>query len=254
MEEAYMDNITAAKAIVNEQFPTCDAAFLVGSTVRTEATPMSDLDIVIISRNATSPYEEGFTAHGWPVDIIFHTESSLYKFLKFDTIRRRPVLAYMLNEGIILKDSDGFAQTVKECAAEAFAAGPEPLSEQELIHIRCELTKLYDDFVSSPSRAERLTIGPSLVYGTMKLTLSFNRQWTGEGKWAYRALYDYSPELADEFLQAIETFYRHDDNTLLAAFVLRILNEAGGRFSENIVHGKKPLHSQDPAETLDMVD
>ncbi|BCL78449.1 nucleotidyltransferase [Ktedonobacteria bacterium brp13] len=249
-----MDNITAAKAIVNEQFPTCDAAFLVGSTVRTEATPTSDLDIVIISRNATSPYEESFTAYGWPVDIIFHTESSLYKFLKFDIIRRRPVLAYMINEGIVLKDSDGFAQTVKESATEAFAAGPAPLSEHEMTHMRCELTKLYDDFVSSPSRAERLILGPGLAYNAMKLMLSFNRQWTGEGKWAYRALYDYSPELADEFLQAIETFYRQDDNALLAAFALRILNAAGGRFSESIVRGKKPLLSQDPAETLDIVD
>lgn len=249
-----MDNITAAKAIVNEQFPTCDAAFLVGSTVRAEATPTSDLDIVIISRNATSPYEEGLTAYGWPVDIIFHTESSLYKFLKFDIIRRRPVLAYMINEGIVLKDSDGFAQTAKECAAEAFAAGPAPLSEYELMHARCELTKLYDDFVSSPSRAERLILGPGLAYAAMKLTLNFKRQWTGEGKWAYRALYDYSPELADEFLQAIETFYRHDDNALLADFALRILNAAGGRFSENIVRGKKPLLSPDPAEALDMVD
>lgn len=249
-----MDNITAAKAIVNDQFPTCDAAFLVGSTVRAEATPTSDLDIVIISRNATSPYEEGFTAHGWPIDIIFHTEESLYKFLKFDIIRRRPVLAYMINEGIILKDSDGFARTVKECAAEAFAAGPAPLSEHEIIRARCELTKLYDDFVSSPSRAERLILGPNLAYGSMKLMLNFNRQWAGEGKWAYRALRDYSPELADEFLQMLETFYRHDDNALLAAFALRILNAAGGRFSENIVHGKKPLLSQDPTETLDMVD
>ena len=249
-----MDNITAAKAIVDERFPTCDAAFLAGSTVRAEATPTSDLDIVIISRNATSPYEEEFTAYGWPVDIIFHTESSLYKFFKFDAIRRRLVLARMINEGIILKDSDGFAQTAKACAAEAFAAGPAPFSGYELIRARSELTRLYDDFVSSPSRAERLIIGPNLAYVAMNLTLNFNRQWTGEGKWMYRALYDYSPELADEFLQVLETFYRHDDNTLLAAFALRILNAAGGRFSENLVHGKKPLLSQGPAETLDMVD
>jgi Nucleotidyltransferase domain. len=247
-----MDNLTAARAIVDNQFPDCDAAFLVGSTVRSEATATSDLDIVIISRNGAAPYQEAITAYGWPVDIIFHTESSLGKFLKFDIIRRRPVLAYMINEGVLLKDKDGYAATVKASAAEALAAGPAPLSEREIVNARHEITKLYDDFVSSPSRAEGLILGSDLAFVALELTLNFNRQWMGDGKWSYRALYDYSPTLADEFLQAIETFYCYNDKTLLASFALHILDAAGGRYTDNFVIGKKPLAAQDSVEAADM--
>lgn len=249
-----MDNLTAAQAIVDNQFPDCDAAFLVGSTVRSETTTTSDLDIVIISRNGAAPYQEAMTAYGWPVDIIFHTESSLNKFLKFDAIRRRPVLAYMLNEGIILKDKDGYAATVKASAAESLAAGPAPLSEREIVGARHEITKLYDDFVSSPSRAEGLILGSDLAYVALELTLNFNRQWMGDGKWSYRALHDYSPALADEFVQAVEAFYRYDDKTLLASFAQRILDAAGGRHTDDFVIGKKPLATEDVVEAADMAD
>jgi hypothetical protein len=245
-----VDNIAAAQDLVEQKFPDCDAAFLVGSTVRSEATPTSDLDIVVISRSATAPYQEGMKAFGWPIDVVFHTESSYRKFFKLDILRRRPVLAYMINEGVILKNKDGYAQRVKEEAAAVLSAGPAPLAADEIMGARHELTKLYDDFTSSPSRVESLLLGADLAYVALEFVLNFNRQWMGDGKWAVRALRDYSPALADEFLCALEDFYQHNRKDGIARFVQNILDAAGGRTSEEYILGRKPLTEEEELGTI----
>jgi predicted nucleotidyltransferase len=245
-----VDHIAAAQALVEQKFPDCDAAFLVGSTVRSEATPTSDLDIVVISRSATAPYQEGMKVFGWPIDVVFHTESSYRKFFKIDVLRRRPVLAYMINEGVILKNKDGYAYCVKEEAKEALAAGPAPLTAGEIMGSRHELTKLYDDFTSSASRIESLILGADLAYIALEFVLSFNCQWMGDGKWAVRALRDYNPELADEFLRALEDFYQRNQKDGLACFAQNILDAAGGRTSEEYILGRKPLVEAEELGTI----
>ena len=235
-----MEGLAAARALVEQNFPDCDAAFLVGSMARGDATAQSDLDIVVISRSGGSPYQESMHAFGWPVDVMVHNEESYRKFFKIDVMRRRPVLAYMCMEGIILKDHDGFAQYVKDEACKVLAAGPAPLTEIEIRDFRHELANMYDDFVGCDNRAECLILAADLQVVVMEFYLEFHHQWMGEGKWAMRGLYEYDATLAEQYVVAVEDYYRYDRKDKFAEFVASVLDEAGGRVTESMIRGNKP--------------
>jgi UTP:GlnB (protein PII) uridylyltransferase len=60
-----MDHLAVAQALVEQKFSDGEAAFLIGSIMRGELSPTSDLDIVLLSRSATAPYQEGMKAFRW---------------------------------------------------------------------------------------------------------------------------------------------------------------------------------------------
>src|SRR5262245_37079299 len=88
-----MEAIEAARAFVQDHFPESLAAFLGGSVVRDQATPTSDLDIVIITTREDAPYRQSLLAHGWPIEVFVHSHLSYQDYFASDAARRRPTLA-----------------------------------------------------------------------------------------------------------------------------------------------------------------
>src|SRR6476659_10176637 len=96
-----MDAVNAGRSFVERYFPECSAAFLGGSVIRGEATPTSDLDIVIVTTSKDAPYRESFVEFGWPIEAFVHTKDSLKDFFASDAKRRTPSLQTMCAEGIV---------------------------------------------------------------------------------------------------------------------------------------------------------
>src|SRR5262245_59462550 len=60
--------IEVASAFIDGHFPRCLAAFLAGSSSRGEATPTSDLDLLIVDPGEPAPRWATFHAMGWPIE------------------------------------------------------------------------------------------------------------------------------------------------------------------------------------------
>src|SRR5579864_1959692 len=142
-----MDAIEAGHAFINLHYPDSLAAIVAGSAIRGEATPTSDLDIVVITERDNAPYRESLRAFGWPIESFVHTTDSLRHYFTLDIERGRPSLVMMCHEGAILQDRDGRALRIKEEARTILENGPEPLSDEQLASQRYAVTDLLDDFL-----------------------------------------------------------------------------------------------------------
>ena len=222
----------AARLLVKRDFADCLAAFLAGSVVRGEATPASDLDILIIVPSDQPNYRESLKAFDWPVEFFVQSLETHYQFREGEIARRRPSTAMIVCEGLVLQDRQGLATRLKEEACALLAEGPPPLSKLEVDQARYALTDALDDFLSAQDEAETVFVANWLAVAATDLMLDHHRQWRGNGKWLPRALRRLDPALVDQLLAALQALYREGDREPLVAYVDQSLDLVGGRLWE----------------------
>ncbi len=219
-----MDPVEDARALVGERFPDALAAFLGGSVLSAWRTATSDLDIVVILAGPPAPYRESLRWRGWPVETFVHDAASLEHFFAADAARRRPTLARMCRDGVLLAGTPEDTDAIRERARLLLAAGPAPLSAVELALARYGLTDAVDDLTGSTDPAETAVIGWRVWTQAAELALALAGYWSGSGKWLLRELRDADPGLAARMVAAI------GDPAALAGVADEVLARAGGRF------------------------
>lgn len=117
-----MDPIEDARALVAERFPAARAAFLGGGILSARRTATSDLDIVVVLPGHPAPYRESLRWRGWPVETFVHDTESLEYFFAKDTARRRPTLARMCTDGVVLAGGQEETDLFRERARSILAA------------------------------------------------------------------------------------------------------------------------------------
>ena len=150
-----MHPVEDARALVAERFPAARAAFLGGGILSARRTATSDLDIVVVLTGPPAPYRESLRWRGWPAETFVHDADSLEYFFGKDTARRRPTLARMCADGVVLAGRREETDLFQERARSILAAGPPPLSSAELDFARYGLTDLLDDLAGSTDAGDR---------------------------------------------------------------------------------------------------
>jgi len=218
-----MDPEADARELISERFPAARAAFLGGGILSARRTPTSDLDIVVIVDGPSATYRESLFWRDWPVEFFVQHASTIGDWFARDVARRRPSLARMCAEGVILTDADGTAAAVREKASAVLAAGPPPLEPAELDRRRYGLSDLLDDLAGSCDPGETAVICWYLLCETAELALLLGGSWLGGGKWLLRELRAAEPQLAEELVGA------RDDPARLVSLAEDVLARAGGR-------------------------
>ncbi len=217
------DPVADAQALVAERFPAARAAFLGGGVLSARRTMTSDLDIVVVIDGSPAPYRESLRWRGWPVELFVHRVDGIGAWFAKDAAERLPTLARMCAGGVILADADGSGAAILAQAEAILAAGPPPLSPDELDAHRYGLSDLLDDLAGSTDAGETIVICWYVVKATAELVLLTAGAWIGGGKWLLRELRQADLELADELIAA------RDDPIGLSAIADRVLDRAGGR-------------------------
>ncbi|MBX0359792.1 nucleotidyltransferase domain-containing protein [Halobacillus sp. Nhm2S1] len=233
-----MKAVEAARDVVRERFPECDAALLAGSVVRGEETSTSDLDIVIFDSKVASSFRESFYAREWPVEVFVHHWSSYREFFESDCKRGQPSMPRMVAEGQVLKWDDRL-EIVKNEAVDLLKEGPAPWSDETLLFKRYFLTDALDDFVGCTDRGESLFIASKLAEQTSEFHLRMNGQWSGASKWMARSLRNYDIVFAERLVRRFDHFYKHGEKEGVVELVDEVLNPYGGRLFEGFSIGKK---------------
>jgi hypothetical protein len=221
-----MDPVADARALVRQRFPDARAAFLGGGVLSARRTTTSDLDIVVVLDGPPAPYRESLRWRGWPAELFVHDPASIETWFGKDTARRKASLARMITDGAILHDRDGSAGQIRERAGSVLAAGPLPLSRDELDLRRYVLTDLLDDLAGSTDPEETAFICWYVIVATAELALLVAGSWLGGGKWLPRELRATDPALAAGLLAAI------GDPAGLTTLAEEVLSRAGGRLWE----------------------
>ncbi|HMB29139.1 MAG TPA: nucleotidyltransferase domain-containing protein [Blastocatellia bacterium] len=227
-----MEGQDAARAFVATHFPNCLAAVLFGSVARGEATPTSDLDIIIVTHEDIIPYRKSYREHGWFIEAF--VGGRRYNEEKIRDFQGRHIPSFLSSyaEGVILKDQHDFARDLQEKAIAILERGPDELTRQEIDTYRYVITDWLDDFIDSKSYEESLFIAYDLVAKVGEFLLAYNRKWLGERKGLYRALRKLDHELSDQMIEELKSFYQTGGKEDLIGVVVRVLDLVGGKLYE----------------------
>ncbi|REB11028.1 nucleotidyltransferase domain-containing protein [Sporosarcina sp. BI001-red] len=223
-----MEPIKAARLFVTRYFPNCQGALMAGSVVRGEATATSDLDIIIFDKEVSSSSRHSLTEFNWPIEVFVHNLTSYQSFFESDRKRARPSLQRMVAEGIVLKD-DGVIESIKQEANRSLQDGPDKWTEKVIRTKRYFLTDVLEDFIGATTRAEELMIVNNLADSVQEFVLRTNGCWLGSGKWIIRELQKFDSDFADQFVNAIDRYYRDGEKTKVIELVDTVLEPFGGR-------------------------
>jgi hypothetical protein len=229
-EKIILNAIDAAHAFINEHFPGCDGAFLAGSAFRGQETATSDLDILVFT-NEHVHYNQTLRDFGWPIE-VFVENSAFYKDYIQMLINGCPTMAFMCAEGVVIKDTDGMAQQVKDEANRFLEAGPAPLIEKQIRDFRYGITKLLEDFTDTEDFGENIFNVNRLTVLSCHLVLAYKHQWIGEGMWLLRSLRKADTHTAQQLVEALEAFYQNNTKEKLINFVNEVLELVGGKLSD----------------------
>jgi hypothetical protein len=227
--------VAAAARLVAERFPDARAAWLAGSVVRGTATPTSDLDVTVLVTGEPAPFRESLRYDGWPVELFVHTAATIDWWLGKDRARRRPTLARLVAEGVRVLDVDGAAAGPEAQCAAYLAAGPAPVSEDDLAAARYGLSDLLDDLADAPDPGLRTASAVAVWQAAAELRLLVAGGWWGSGKWLVRELRVCDARDGTSYAERLDSGLRaalSGDRTWLTAAATAILDEAGGRLWE----------------------
>ena len=87
MSESRTGPVEAARRIWRERYAEARVLFLAGSVLRGEATPASDLDLVVVYEQLPHAYREAFVYEGWPVESFVNDPETVGHY--FESDRRR---------------------------------------------------------------------------------------------------------------------------------------------------------------------
>ena len=224
--------IASARALVVERFPDAVAAWLAGSVVSGTATAGSDLDVTVLLPGPPAPYRESLEHDGWPVELFVHTAATVDDWLGRDRARRRPTLARLVAEGVVLLDVDGAAAPVVEHCEAFLAAGPGPLADDERRSRRYGLSDQLDDLADVAEPHLRTAVAVGVWREAAELLLLEGGCWLGSGKWLVRELAAYDAARGTRFTERLDDALRravHGDVAALVAVAGEVLDGSGGR-------------------------
>lgn len=128
-----------------------------------------------------------------------------------------------------LLDRDGIGRRIQEEASARLAAGPHPLSANELDDRRYLITDLLDDLVGSTDHEESIFIATRLLTAVGELILAMRRCWQAHGKWLSRRLRDAEPQTYEDLTRGYRKLVCDGDATGLHQVAVSVLDRAGGR-------------------------
>lgn len=221
------DPVATARALVAQQFPDAEAAWLGGSAAAGGVTATSDLDVTVLLAAGTpgTPYRSSLVRDGWPVELFVHTPASVRHYVLKDLGERRPTMARLVGASVpLLAGQDD--TLARECAA-VVAAGPPPLTPAEQELARYRLTDLVDDLRGGGSPVVLSAAAVATWQAAVELLLAVAGRWSGTGKWLARELESYDAALAARLHEALVAGVAGEVGPLVG-LAGEVLDRAGG--------------------------
>lgn len=213
----------------NERYPNAKAIFWAGSTANNQATPSSDIDLVIVFEELDHAHREAFIYEKTPIDAFIHDPKTLsYFFENIEAKDGRPALIKMILNGSEVLGVDNFSIAIKELAQKAFNEGPRTLSKEEVDKERFLITDILDDIKHPRNKDEQITSAIHLFEPLIQFYFRSQGKWAASGKSLIRLFKDDNPILASRYTQGFNELFQSGKIDGLKSVVKEILNPFGG--------------------------
>jgi predicted nucleotidyltransferase len=225
--------VNIAREIYLSRYPTAQFLIVAGSLIRGEGTKSSDLDILVVFDRLGSAYRESFVFRDIMVEAFAHDLSTLRYFIyNLDYHEGIPVMATMINEGLVLPQETELSRQVKKLAREHLAEGPAPANAEKVRGMRYSISNLMDDLKDSRNRFEQIATACRLYEELAQLYFATNRFWRGQAKSTPRVMNQYDSEFSLRFHHGFDVLFNDGDDSNLVEVAEEILGATGGYLFE----------------------
>ena len=215
--------------LFDNRYSDASVIFLAGSIIRGEATPFSDLDLVVVFDQLPTAYRESFHFQGFAVEAFVHDPETLnYFFYDVDRPSGIPSLAQMVLEGVEIPKPNGLSRSLKQLATSVIELGPPALGEEDVRKLRYNITSLTDDIREPRSRDELLAAATELYEALADYYLRTNHRWSAKGKAIPRILRQADADLCLRYCACFDELFAHARPEAVVALVEEILAPFGG--------------------------
>lgn len=244
MDTSRISPFEAAREVWRERYAGARVLFLGGSVLRGDATPSSDLDVVVLYERLPNAYREAFVYAGWPVEAFVHDEETLEHFFEANRLQGLPVLMSIVGEGVEVPESSELSARWKRRAVELLEAGPPPWDEGELTLRRYRLTDWVDDMKFPRSDDELVATGAYLYQDAAEFYFRTRGLWSAHSKSIPRRLRRTDEAFAEKFLQAFDALFTEKRPGPAVALIAELLEPFGGFLFEGF-HKDAPKRSDE---------
>ncbi|WP_425449409.1 nucleotidyltransferase domain-containing protein [Dethiothermospora halolimnae] len=228
-----MDYIEIANRVYEERYSDAKFLILAGSIVRGEGTKTSDLDIVVIYEKIDKAFRESFIYEGTMIEVFAHDISTLKYFMyNIDYNDGRPVMASMVNEGVVIPSETELSNELKRIAKDHIKKGPKETDIDKIDSMRYNITNLLDDLKDSRNRNEQTAIAVRLYEDLAELYFRSRRCWRGKGKSIVRIMKKYDPDFASKYNESFNLLFKKEDSSKVIELGEELLNSVGGYLFE----------------------
>lgn len=210
------------------RFPEAVAVFLGGSVMRGQATPYSDLDVVVVLESLPAAYRESLIHQGWPVELFVHDPETLAYFFESDRKRGVPSLAAMVSEGLELPTTSSSSARIKQQAWQVLQDGPTVWEQPERENARYAISDVCDDLRAPRNPAQALASAARLYEMLANFALRSAGCWSATGKSIPGQLEKLQPGLSDRYTRAFQTFFQKLSADELLELAESLLEPYGG--------------------------
>lgn len=212
------------------RWPGADTVLLCGSTAAGNATPNSDLDVVVLFERLPNAYRETIDADGTLVESFVHDPATLRWFFDDDGAAGQGTLAAMIAQGLPISGFPGrLLDAVKRTVNDIIAKGPPRWSADAIDLRRYLISSMADDFVADMPVAERIATAAELHGALAEFALRAAGRFSGKGKGLARALRRHDPALSQALADAVRDVVETGRAERLSLMVDAVLAPYGGR-------------------------
>jgi hypothetical protein len=235
------DPVAAARNIVKERFPGAVCAFASGDWQRREETPYSLVSIVVIMTRVQTAYRESLRIDQIPMEVFVHDpESWDYLCLRKDRAKGDPSVAHIMAQGEALMPGSAMASEMQQRAKAVLAAGPEPLTDEQIQEKRYQISVLMNELRAPRSHGEAMG-SLSVMHETLAdFYLRGRGAWSASGADIPKALLAVEAEFARRWQRVFTTAFMGDRSGLMS-LVDEVLEPHGGFLFDGHVR-KAPEH------------
>ena len=229
------DYMEVSERLLAEKYPDATCAFVAGSIVRGQASPTSDIDLVVVYESLSHAYRDSYYYDDWPVEAYVHDLETLAYFMdEFDAKEGHCGMHTMLLEGIVIPENSDFSERIKVMAQQKRDIGPAPLAQDDINMRKYFLTDTMDDIIGYKNKAELMGSLSQLFQLLADFYLRFHGKWSAKGKWIPRRLQEEFPTLHETYMQTFDGAFSHGNLDKLRALFDQIMDETGGKYWEGL--------------------